>query len=78
MNISEKQFMEHRIAILPRRGAEKEHSWTIVESDLPDVWTATRPREITRKWYDDKAGVEWTFTLQWIKARPTPVLKVSR
>lgn len=75
---SEEEFMEHRVAIMPKRGAETSHSWMIINSDLPEEWSRSRPRAITRTWTDLKRDVVWTFSVTWPKSSPTAVLRVYR
>lgn len=76
--ITEEQFLSKRVSLLPRRGAEKEHTWAVLETDLPPEWLQSKPRNIVKRWTNVKTGVEWTFQLRWVKGRPTPILRVYR
>jgi len=76
--ITEQQFLTKRITMLPRRGAEKEHTWMVIESDLPEAWLVGKPRAVVRTYSDLKTGYTWTFNVRWMKGRACPVLRVYR
>ena len=76
--VTEEQFLSKRISMLPRRGAEKEHSWTVLESDLPVEWLKSKPRAVVRTYTESKTQVTWTFDLRWLKGRHVPVIRVYR
>jgi hypothetical protein len=75
INKDEELYMSYKASMIKK--GKNQHSWLVLESDLPNSWIKTRPKSIVREWTHPKSGLTWKFELCWFKNRKCPILRAS-